>query len=75
MELPGGLGRQEWVLTFPMTSTDPAPGLKVNPAPDPPLSLNQDAADRAPAPGGTPGPGCSSLTYSQVLLPVWARGG
>lgn len=32
-ELPGGLGRQEWVLTFPQTSTnaDPAPGLNVNP--------------------------------------------
>lgn len=62
LELPGGLGRQEWVPTFPMTSMDPASGLEVNPAPDPPLSLHQDEADRAPASGGTPGPGCSSFT-------------
>lgn len=48
-ELPGGLGRQEWVSTSPLISTDadPASGLNVHPAPDQPLSLDQDEADQS----------------------------
>ena len=47
---------------------DPAPGLNVNPAPDPPLSLNQAEAGWCPGLRGNSRVKVGFLLYSQALL-------